>query len=247
VIPVANTKIIEIVSSFAALDLLKRGGNKNKIVCLPLALGIGKLESLTPFNRKELSKYLHDTNSYDFTNVFTKLKSDVTDSVRIRVWASHLDSDNYCLFLFICFLFKNNEISVVFSEEMGFDVTTVECLTEKEIEQLEKREHILKKIQKEEFSKEWERVVSFNKELRYMINGTVVSCDINYFDNDIIARLDKSKKIYFYSLVADLMGNPIIPNVLFPDYIYIYLIERLEKNHFIKITLIDGKKYVELI
>ena len=42
------------------------------------------------------------------------------------------------------------------------------------------------------------------------------------------------------------MGNPIIPYVIYPDWIYIYLIERLEKKEIIKGSIIDGKKYIEI-
>mgnify|MGYP004576253699 FL=1 len=79
-----------------------------------------------------------------------------------------------------------------------------------------------------------------------MINGTVVSCNIDKFDEDIIDRLERTGKIYIFKLVADLMGNPIIPYVMYPEWIYIYLIERLEKIGIIKSSIIDDKKYVEL-
>ena len=79
-----------------------------------------------------------------------------------------------------------------------------------------------------------------------MINGTVISCNIDRFDNEIINRLEKMGKTYIYKLVGDLMANPIIPNIMFSDWIYIYLIERLEKNKRIKSSIMDDKKYIEL-
>lgn len=242
-----NNDIIEIVSSDSALGLLKQSGNKNIKVCLPLSLCIGKIDSVTPFNRKVLFQYYRNNNSYDFTNDFNKLKKFITNCTKIRVWSSHLDSDDYCLLLLICYLFKDKEISVIFSEEVNWASTTIGCVSEKEIMELEKREHILTNWQKEDYCNEWKKVAFDNKELRYMINGTIISCDIDAFDNKIIDRLEKTGKIYISKLVADLMVNPIIPHVIYSDWIYIYLIEKLEKRGIIKSSIIDNKKYVELL
>lgn len=241
-----NNDIIEIVSSFSALGLLKRSGNENIKICLPLSLCIGKFDSYIPFNRKVLSQYYKNENYYDFTDDFNKLKEFVNNCSKIRVWSSHLDSDDYCLLLLICYLFKDKEISAIFSEELNWGATTISAINEKEISELEKREHILTKWQKEDYCNEWKKIINDNKELRYMINGTVVSCNVDKFDEDIIDRLEKAGKIYIFKLVADLIGNPPTPYVIYSDYIYIYLIERLEKKGLIKSSIIDNKKYIEL-
>lgn len=160
--------------------------------------------------------------------------------------SSHLDSDDYCLLLLMCYLFQDKEIGVIFSEEFNWYSTTINCVDQKDVPELEKREHILTKWQKEELSNEWKKIVNDNRELRYVINGSVVSCDIDRFDNEIIDRLEKKGKIYISKFVADLMLDPIIPYVIFSDWIYIYLIERLENIGRIKSYIIDDKKYIEL-
>ena len=241
-----NNSVIEIVSSYSELNLLKRSGNENIKVALPLSLCIGKLNSDKPFDRKILSEYYKNDDSFDFTNDFEKLKQYVNNCSQIRVWSSHLDSDDYCLLLLICYLFQEKEISVIFSEEINWGATTIGAVDEKEISKLEKREHILTKWQKEDYCNEWKKIIDDNKEFRYMINGTVVSCNIDIFDNEIINRLEKTGKTYIFKLVADLMGNPIIPHVVFSDWIYIFLIERLEKNNKIISSIIDNKKFIEL-
>ena len=241
-----NNDIIEIVSSDSELGLLRRSGNENIKVCLPLSLCIGKLDNLIPFNRKVLSQYYNGNNSFNFTQDFNKLKELVNKCEKIRVWSSHFDSDDYCLLLLICYLFKNKEISAIFSEEYDYSAVRVSAVSEKEISELEKREHVLTEKQKEDYINEWKKIVEDNKELRYMDNGKVVSCDIDIFDNEIINRLEKTGKVYIFKLVGDIMGNSPIPDVSYPDWVYIYLIERLEKNRIIKSNIIDGKKYIEL-
>lgn len=241
-----NNDIIEIVSTDSELGLLKRGENKNIKACLSLFLCIGKLDSVTPFNRKTLLQYNEKNISYDFTDDFNELKELVSNCKKIRVWSSHLDSNDYCLLLLICYLYKDREISVVFSEEIDWEATSLTFVSEEELPQLERKEHILTKRQKEDYCNEWEKVVNDNSELRYMLNGTVVSCNIDIFDNEIINRLDKTGKIYIFKFIGDLMANPIIPRVMYADWIYIYLIHRLEKNGQIKSFIIDEKKYIEL-
>ena len=225
-----NNDIIEIVSSDSALGLLKRSGNENIKVCLPLSLCIGKFDDYKPFNRKNLFEYYKDSNLYDFTDTFNILKDVAETCNKIRVWSSHLDCDDYCLFLLICYLFQDKEISVIFSEEFNLSITTVTAIGEKDVSKLEKQDHILTKKQKEYYCNEWKKIINDNKELRYMDNGKVVSCNIDNFDNVIIDRLNKTGKIYIYKLVVDLIGNPPTPYVIYSDYIYIYLIERLEKK-----------------
>ena len=241
-----NKDIIEIVSSDTTLRKLKNTGNNNLKVCLPLELYIGKLDSLTPFNRPFLKKINCEEKTYNFTEVFAKLKEYAKNCQKIRVWTSHLDADDYCLFLLICYLFKDKEISAIFSEELDWAATTLGCISEKEIPNLEKREHILKEYQKEAHYKEWINIVKENKELRYMINGTVLSCDIDRFDNDIIERIKEHKKTTKYKLAASLMVDPVIPYIIYSDTIYFYLIERLEKKGIIKSTIIDNEEYLEL-
>lgn len=108
-------------------------------------------------------------------------------------------------------MLKDKNISVVYSEELNWYATTLSCVTEKEIKILEQKEHILSQREKEDFSNEWLKVINDNSELRYLINGQVVSCSIDYFNDDIIQRLKKLDKVKIYSLVANLMSNPIIP------------------------------------
>ena len=74
-----------------------------------------------------------------------------------------------------------------------------------------------------------------------MINGSVRSGDIDYFYYEIIGRLRILGEINIYSLVADLMANPIVPFVHYSDYIYLYLINRIIDSNFIKRKIKNGK------
>ncbi len=250
-----NKKIVEIVSDVSIYGLLKRVGNNNLKVLLPLELCIGKFDYINDYSRIELKKYTKYVstieegpfeNGYNFKYEFNKLKVFLKDADKIRVWSSHLDCDDYCLLLFICNYFSNKNISVLFSEEFNWYVTTCTKLDKTEINEFVKKEHILKKYEMEQYKKEWEKIVNENTELRFMINGSVKSVNIDYFDNEVLERLKKFGEVNIYSLVADLMGNPIVPFVHYSDYIYLYLINRLIDNKFIKKIQKDDKIFVKI-
>ena len=119
-------------------------------------------------------------------------------------------------------------------------------VSEKELKILEQKEHILKPVEKDNFSNEWEKLIKDNTELRFMVNGKVISKDINYFDNDIVKKMEKLGRVNIHTLVAELMGNPIIPSVKYSDWIYIYLINRLINNELIEKSVENNITYVEV-
>ena len=215
--------IIEITSSDSALGLLNKNNNKNIKVCLPLSLSIGRLELLQ--KRNTITKY-------DFTNDFDILKEKVKTIKKIRVWTSHLDCDEYCLLLLICYLYKDKTITAIFYDENDeyYDL---------------KKEQILSETEKENYSNEWKKLVKDNKELRYMLNKKAISCDIDTFDDEILKRLNKLGKVTTNELVISLMSNPIRKNINYSSSIYKYLINRLEKINKINTSIISNTKYIE--
>lgn len=248
-----NIDVIEIVSNDSGMGLLKRSGNKNLKICLPLCLCIGNLDGMSCLNRNELEKYINPNenklfkNGLDFKYEYDKLMEYANKASKIRVWSSHLDCDDYCLLLYICYLLKEKNISVIYTEELDWEATTLGCITEKELKILEQKEHVLKEMEKDNFSNQWLKLINDNTELRFMINGQVISKEINYFDNDILQRLEKLGKVNIHTLVADLMGNSIIPSVRYADFIYIYLINKLINNKLIEKSVENDVTFIEII
>ena len=249
----SNTKIIEIVSNYSGIGLLKKIGNDNLKVSLPLDLCIGYLNEIKNYDRSELEQYINSKetipfkNGYSFKLEFNKLVEYVNKADKIRIWSSHLDCADYCLLLYLCNIFKDKNISVIFSEEFSWYTTTIGALSKEDLLILEQREHLLKQWEKEEFGKEWEDVLKDNCELRFMLNGKVKSVNIDYFNNDILERLKSLGKVNIYKLIANLMGNPIIPYVIYSDYIYIFLINRLIKKNLILETYENGIRMIEVL
>lgn len=202
--------------------------------------------------RTELEKYINLNenklfeNGFDFKYEYNKLIEYANIATKIRIWSSHLDCDDYCLLLYLCYLLNDKNISVIYSEELDWKATTLGSVSEKELKILEQKEHILKPVEKDNFSNEWEKLIKDNTELRFMVNGKVISKDINYFDNDIVKKMEKLGRVNIHTLVAELMGNPIIPSVKYSDWIYIYLINRLINNELIEKSVENNITYVEV-
>ena len=228
--------ICEIVSNSSAKRIISKLNN-NPIINLEMCLNIGKLDSIIDNKRNELKEY-NDILKYDFSDEL----SEINKFEHLRIWSSIYDSDDYCLLLFLCNKFKDKKISVIYANEFNNYVTTITNLTTEDINDYLNKEHLLKEYEKETFSNDWIKVLNDNTELRYLNNGKVESVDINYFDEYILNRLDKLGKISIYKLVGNLIIEPPIPKVIFSDWIYIFLIEKLEREN--KIKIIDNEEFV---
>ena len=200
------------------------------------------------FKRNELNKFISGEKiDFDFTELFNKLKEYVNNAKKIRVWSSLFDADEYCMLLFICHHFKDKEISVIFASEGNIWSSFILHNSEEEIKQLENKEHILREYEKEKLDKEWNEIILSNKELRYMINGSVKSVDLDYFDNNIIERLKSLGKVSKREFVINLMSNSIIPRCCYAQFIQEYFINSLIRKDLIKSAFEDNKEMVEIV
>lgn len=96
-------------------------------ICLPLYLCIGNLDGMNTLERTELEKYINlkkkklFENGLVFKYEYDKLLKYVNTASKIRIWSSHLDSDDYCLLLHLCYILKDKNISVIYSEELNWE------------------------------------------------------------------------------------------------------------------------------
>lgn len=243
-----NTDVIEITSCDTVSLLLERSGIDGIKVHLPFSFDIGNLKEMEEFKRNELKKFINRNDiNFDFKELFDKLKEYANKTKKIRVWSSMFDADEYCMLLFICHHFKDKEISVVFANEGYIWANVIIGNSEEDIKYLEKKEHILKNFEKEAFERYWLEIINSNKELRYMINGSVISVDLDYFHKDIIDRLKSLGKVSKAKLVASLMGEPIIPRCHYVQFINEYFIESLIDKGLIKSTFEDNREMLDVI
>lgn len=242
-----NNDIIEITSSNTVSLLLERSGIDGIKVHLPFSFDIGNLKEMEEFKRNELKKFVHEKEiDFKFKDLFDKLKEYVNIAKKIRVWSSLFDADEFCMLLFICHHFKDKEISVVFANEGNIWSWVISNNGEEEIKMLETREHILKQYEKEDLDKEWNEIINSGKELRYMLNGSIISVDLDYFDKDIINRLKILGKVSKTKLVASLMSDFFIPRCQYADFIQEFFIDSLISKGLIKSTFEDNIEMIEI-
>ncbi len=238
-----SKNIIEIVACSSGIGSLKQSNFKNNlIVYLPLELSFGDLKSLDNYNRECLKElynyddYFPFEEGYVFQKEIGKLKEYVAKADKIRIWSSHKSTNEFLLFLYICYLFPNNNISVVFADEYNSDCWSIGCTNFKEVNKLAEKEHILLQRDKELYISEWKKIVSVNSELRCIKNGKIESVTIDYFNKTILSYLE-NKEIEFMELVGRLMADSVIDND--SVFVYIYLINRLIKQEQIQVIRID--------
>ena len=80
-----------------------------------------------------------------------------------------------------------------------------------------------------------------------MINGSVKSVDLDYFDNNIIERLKSLGKVSKHEFVINLMSNSIIPRCCYAQFIQEYFINSLIRKDLIKSAFEDNKEMVEIV
>lgn len=239
-----NNKLIEVVHGFAEIGCLKQSDfSHNLLVCLPLELSFGDLRTLDDYDRsclKKLYNYQNDyfpfEEGYTFRKEIEKLKKYVATVDKIRVWSSHKSTNEFLLFLYICYLFPDKNISVVFADEYDSYCWSIGCMEFREVNKLAKKEHILSKKEKDYYLNEWKKIVNENSELRYVKDENIKSVPINYFDKTILSYLE-NKKIEFMELVGKLMADSVMDNE--SSSIYTYLINRLIKQEQIQVVRID--------
>lgn len=241
-----NSSIIEIVDSDASLGCIKQSSFANNVIIyLPLQLSFGDLKSLNNYDRSCLKElyYSYDEEDFVFQKAIEKLRKHVLKADKIRVWSSHKCANEFLLLLYICYLFPNKKISVVFADEYNPYCWSIGCMNFREVNELSKKEHVLTMEEKENYINEWKRIAKENSPIRYIENGSIRSVPIDYFDEKILSFLG-NRKIKFLTLVGELMGNEIIDNS--SSAVYSYLINRLIEQRKIEVVRIDenGKKII---
>ncbi len=245
----SNESIIEIVSKDSAMGCLKGSKNNNIKVCLPLYLSFGSLSDLKNYKRTDLGKlfdnedcFYYSSLGYDFSSLINKLAYYVKKCEMIRVWSSHLDVDDYLLLLYICNLFSDKKISVIFAEEFNWHCYDLGCMDARDVPELIRREHILLPYQIEEYIKEWNQIAGYNAELRIIENGIIKGVSIDYFNDQIIKILDSLGEANINKIIGELMGQNLICNAC--HSLYKHLIDRLIKMNRIEIVSNEDNKII---
>lgn len=159
---------------------------------------------------------------------------------RIRIWSSHVSSEEFLLLFFLCDYIKGKEISVCFADEFSEDTWSISCMLEEEVKALSLKEHVLTDSQIATYKTIWKKAFEENSDIRYMKDGEVLSASFDFFTDSLLEIVSSFQEVSVRHLVGDLMGNQFLPS--FGSFEYCYILERLIENGNLEVVK-DGKNF----
>ncbi len=236
-----NTKYhtLDIVNSFSETNIEDVVGSKNKVFLLPFIFEIGDLKEL---ERKRTSLEEIDPDYlYDDTLLFAKLDWFASKVKKIRIWTSHCSANCYLLFLFCCHYLKDKKISVLYADEEQENINHAGMLDYKELKSLIKKEHVLRKKEKNAYDEEWHKILEQNSDIRFLENKKLKCVSYEYVENilyQIISFIGPITDTRFSSFLMDHYVDFDAPVV-----VYQYLTERMIQENKIKVIGIQTNNY----
>lgn len=239
--------MIDICESLGGAGSLKQYYISKKIrdytiYSLGMGLSVGDIkENHSDF----LRECCYDSN-YSYIESLNELLDNVNSDIKIRIWSSKKDADDYMLLLFLCNFLKDktNKISVIFSSDYK-GIWSINALDYKEIESLLNYESSLSEEEIQLLSNHWENLVKINSELRVLDKGKVKNKKYaDYYDN-ILNILREEGSYTIANLIADCMIKRVINNA--GDWIYLFLIDQLIELNKIKIVEKGTSHFADII
>lgn len=175
----------------------------------------------SPLNKNTFYFFKEDFSIGNIKNRNTDIKID--PNKKVRIWTSHINIHEYLSFLYFCYKFKENNISVVFTDNYSKDMNSIGTTTSEEIPKLLKYEQQLTNKEIEKYKEEWLHLVKEDGELRIFKDQKVISVDYDYL-NDYILKYYNENNIY--ETIGNLMANDMENN--FSYDVYRFLINRID-------------------
>lgn len=228
-------KITEIVFGNSLYFTMKNSKLKeNEIILFNTIFSIGDLKDIDKFKIYVPKDIIESMQVYDFSKEIKKLNNAVKNGNKIRIWCSRQDSDSYILLAYICNYLKdkNSDLYVVYSDDYDSSCMSPACLKEVELENASSYEEKLNNENILELSNEWNCIKNSSADIRIIENNKVKLVSYDYFDDIIINKLKKLGAVKQVTLVAHLLSNYHLI-----DLIFVYLINRLIENN--KIIIIE--------
>lgn len=219
---------------------------ENEIILFNTIFSVGDLTDIDNFKIYVPKEIIELMQVYDFSKQINILNNAIKNNNKIRVWCSRKDSDSYILLTFICNYLKNIKCNlyVVYSDDYDNSCMSPAQLREEELEKASYYEQKLTNNDILELSKVWYYIKNNNVDIRIMENNKVKLVSYDYFDDIIINKLKELGEIKQVVLVANLLSN-----FHLIDLIFVYLINRLIKDNKIVIIKksVDNNEYNNII
>ena len=217
--------------------------NNNLIIKFNTFFSIGDLTDIENFNIYVSNEIFNETK-YNFNKEIKLLNESIKNNNKLRIWCSLKDSDEYILLIYLCNYLKNTKCNlyVVNVDNYFNNIQSVSMLREKELEKVSKYEKKLNTEDIKELSYEWENIINKKADIRLMIDKKIKLVSYDYFDDIIINKLKELGKVKESRLVANLLSEY---NLV--DLIFVYLINRLINKNIIKVIEKNERAFDNII
>jgi len=176
----------------------------------------------TNLNKNTFFGLFRDFTCGDISNIDIDIKIDPTKN--IRIWTSRSSIHDYLGFLYFCYKFKCENISVVFVDDYDKNMQTLGQAGNDEIDELLKHEKKLTTTEINQYKEEWLKLVKENSELRLFKDKKVISVDYDYLNDYIEEHYNSSDNKNMWRIIGSLMADD-TENYL-SDITYKFLLER---------------------
>ncbi len=211
--------------------------------CVMLSLAYMDLLELEKNTRESFRKIdlykFDDQINYSFQPVIEQLNKDIDDYQQIIIWTKHSDTNAYLLpYYFINKFYdkmKNKKIMLIYIDELP-GCKDLSELKIGQFKELLKTGKVLTKEEIDNYSNEWNEIVSHKCDIRDLINGKLEYKNIEDYYDTIKDLLKKDGEIYRTTFIGELMSKNILCGGI-PD-IYSYIIDSM-----IEQNIISSKDY----
>lgn len=236
-------KTLEIVfGNSCYLTMMKSKLNVNDILMINILLNVGDISNINNYKINIPKELCLDNKNNNVKEEVAIIIDNIKQKNKIRIWTSKKEVYSYLIMLFVSNIIKeyNYELYVVYSDDYNKKCASPSSLREDELEELSNYEQKLSEKEIEDNAKLWKKLVEENSEFRVLENGKVKSVSIDYYDNIILDNLRIMGKVKMVKLVAKIMREFELQDILF-----VYFIERLIKKDKIKIYHDNSIRYFE--
>ena len=233
---------LEIVFGYSCYHTMRESGISKNILMMNVLFNVGDLSNIDACKIKIPNQLCMEDKNSNFKQEYNIIIDNIKQKNKIRIWTGRNDIYSYLIMLYVCSIIKkyDYELYVVYSDDYNKDYPSPSVMRKEELKQLSKLEYKLTNQDINNNANIWENLLHKNSDLRIIKNGCVESVSIDYYDSFILNTLEKMGKIKMAQLVAKLMMD-----VYLHDIMYVYLIERLIEDGKINITIDNSIRYFE--
>lgn len=231
--------VLNIVSNSSMHGELRTLLSDEGIFSIDMNLSYCKLDGIKDNNmyiQQNIDVYEFEADYYNYNEAINELSECLKLYKKIRIWSNHKSAHKFVFPFFIINKFKdvlkNKDVTLNYEDGLDGKDFFSDLLTG-EMNKLIEKDYEMTNEDIENYSKEWERILNENSDLRIVENDKIISISFESLNDRIIAIVNENKNgIKRVDLIKKLHDNHIIND--FNLIVFNYLIDRLVELNLLK-------------